>query len=137
MDDFLSKPIRSDALASALAPLRPTAAPALDAAILQQLRETLGESTTAEIVETFLGEGPELVATMRRSVEQVDADALRRAAHTLKSNAATFGGAALAALCDELERIGEAGAVDGAADLVARAEAEYERVRTELQAELR
>jgi CheY-like chemotaxis protein len=137
MDDYLSKPIHSEELASALARLRPAAAPALDAAVLQQLRETLGEPTTAEIIGTFLGEGPALVATLRRSVEQADADALRRAAHTLKSNAATFGGAALAALCEELERIGEAGAVDGAADLVARAEAEHERVRSELQAELR
>jgi PAS domain S-box-containing protein len=137
MDDYLSKPIHSEELATALARLGPAAAPALDAAVLQQLRETLGEPTTAEIVGTFLGEGPALVATLRRSVEQADADALRRAAHTLKSNAATFGGAALAALCQELERIGEAGAVDGAADLVARAEAEHERVRSELQAALR
>ncbi|MGZ8695384.1 MAG: response regulator, partial [Gaiellaceae bacterium] len=134
MDDFLSKPIRGDELAAALAPLRPAATPALDPAVLDQLRETLGDATTADIVETFLAEGPALVATMRRSVEEGDAARLRLAAHTLKSNAATFGGAALAALCQELERIGEAGVVDGAADLISRAEAEHERVRSELRA---
>jgi HPt (histidine-containing phosphotransfer) domain-containing protein len=137
MDDFLSKPIRGEELAAALAPLRPAVAPALDLAVLAQLREAVGESTTAGMAETFLAEGPALVATLRRSVEEGDAAELRRAAHTLKSNAATFGGAALAALCQELERMGETGAADGAADLVSRAEAEHERVRSELEAELR
>jgi PAS domain S-box-containing protein len=147
MDDYLSKPIRIEELSAALASLGPATAgsnrratppepspgPALDPAVLSRLRATLGDGTTAEIVETFLTEGPQLLSVLRRAVDEKDAEALRRAAHTLKSNAATFGGSALAALCQELEALGEAGTVEGAGDLLARADAEHERVRSELE----
>jgi PAS domain S-box-containing protein len=132
MDDFLSKPIRGEELAAALGAVRPAAAP-VDEDALARLRDSLGEATTAGIVETFLEEGPVLVETLRRSVADGDAEGLRRAAHTLKSNAAMFGGAALAALCQDLERIGAGGSVDGAADLVTRAEVEHERLREALE----
>jgi HPt (histidine-containing phosphotransfer) domain-containing protein len=67
-------------------------------------------------------------------VERGDADGLRRAAHTLKSNAATFGAAALAELCQELEAIGEAGTVAGASELLVRADTQHERLRSDLGA---
>ena len=66
-----------------------------------------------------------------------DVDGLRRAAHTLKSNAATFGATALEELCRELEAIGEAGAVAGATEVLARADAEHERVRSDLHVQVR
>ena len=128
MDDFVSKPIRGEELAAALGRLRPASAAALD-----HLRESVGDEATAAIVETFLAEGPALVARLRQSVDDGDAAGLRLAAHTLKSNANTFGGAALAEVCQELEHIGAAGAVDGAAELVGRAEAEYERLEAQLR----
>ena len=90
MDDFVSKPIRSEELAAALGRLRPASVVALE-----QLRESVGEETTDAIVETFLAEAPALVARLRQSVSDGDAAGLRLAAHTLKSNANTFGGAAL------------------------------------------
>ncbi len=139
MDDYLSKPIRIEELSAALAALRPNRPEqpqpsALDAAALERLQATLGEAATAEIVETFLGEGPQLFSTLHSAVERGDADGLRRAAHTLKSNAATFGASALAELCGELEAIGEAGTVAGASELLARADAEHERLRSDLGA---
>jgi PAS domain S-box-containing protein len=149
MDDYLSKPIRIEELSAALGALRqpeaertsrpPPASPeqsrtsALDAAALARLRETLGDAATAEIVGTFLAEGPPLLSVLHLAVERGDADGLRRAAHTLKSNAATFGAAALAELCRELEAIGEAGTVAGTAELLARVDAEHERVRSDLE----
>jgi HPt (histidine-containing phosphotransfer) domain-containing protein len=69
---------------------------------------------------------------LRAAIEAGDAAGLRMAAHTLKSNAATFGGDELAETCQELERIGASGAVDGAAELLPRAEGEFERLRAEL-----
>ncbi len=128
MDDFVSKPIRGEELAAALARLRPASAAALD-----ELRESVGDETTAALVETFLAQGPALVARLRQSVDEGDAAGLRLAAHTLKSNANTFGGSALAEVCQELERIGAAGAVDGASELVGRAETEYERLEAALR----
>jgi CheY-like chemotaxis protein len=137
MDDYLSKPIRIEELSAALGALRSAAslsASAIDAPVLTRLRDSLGEAATAEVIETFLAEGPQLVSALREAVERGDSAELRRAAHTLKSNAATFGASALAELCRELEEVGEAGKVAGAAHLVARAEAEHERVRSDLKA---
>jgi HPt (histidine-containing phosphotransfer) domain-containing protein len=59
---------------------------------------------------------------------------LRRAAHTLRSNAATFGAETLARISAELEVMGEQHEVADAADLVPRAETAYEQVRAALQA---
>jgi HPt (histidine-containing phosphotransfer) domain-containing protein len=134
MDDYLSKPIRIEELSAALAAARSDSPAAPDTDALGQLRATLGEAATAEIVETFLAEGPQLFSALHLAVERGDADGLRRAAHTLKSNAATFGAATLAELCRELETIGEAGTVSGASELLARADAEHERVRSDLEA---
>jgi PAS domain S-box-containing protein len=135
MDDYLSKPIRIEELSAALAALRSDSSEAsLDASALEQLRTTLGEEATGEIIEIFVTEGPQLFSRLRLAVERGDAEGLRRAAHTLKSNAATFGATALAELCRELEAIGESGGVAGAAQLLARADAEHERLRSHLAA---
>jgi CheY-like chemotaxis protein/nitrogen-specific signal transduction histidine kinase len=141
MDDYLSKPIRIEELSAALASVRspanasrPSAALVLDSAALERLQATLGDEATAEVIDTFLAEGPQLLSTLRLAVERADADELRRAAHTLKSNAATFGATSLSELARHLEMIGEAGTVHAAGELLARADAEHERLRSALEA---
>ncbi len=47
-------------------------------------------------------------------------------AHTLKSSGKDFGATRLAELCQTLEEIGKAGALEGAAELAAQVEAERE-----------
>jgi PAS domain S-box-containing protein len=140
MDDYLSKPIRIEELSAALAGVRsppdapePSAALVLDSAALEQLRAALGGEATAEIIDTFLAEGPQLLSILRLAVERGDADELRRAAHTLKSNAATFGATPLSELGRQLEAIGQAGTVHAAVELLAPADAEYERLRSALE----
>jgi PAS domain S-box-containing protein len=138
MDDYLSKPIRIEELSAALGALHPSAplpTSPLEPPALTGLRSTLGDAATADIIETFLTEGPKLVSALREALARGDSAELRRAAHTLKSNAATFGASTLTELCRELEAIGEAGTVAGAVDVVARAEAEHERVRSRLEEE--
>jgi HPt (histidine-containing phosphotransfer) domain-containing protein len=75
---------------------------------------------------------PRLVNGARRGLQQGQADEVRRAAHTLKSNGATFGAMGFSELSRELEALASSGALEGAADLIARIEAEYERVRIAL-----
>jgi HPt (histidine-containing phosphotransfer) domain-containing protein len=75
-----------------------------------------------------------LVGTLRQALEQGDAAELRRAAHTIKSSSNDFGATTLAELCQELETMGKAGTLDGAAELVAQVEHEYEQVRAALEA---
>ena len=45
----------------------------------------------AEMIDTFLDDAPGLMAEIEGAVASGDAAALRRAAHTLKSNSRTFG----------------------------------------------
>jgi HPt (histidine-containing phosphotransfer) domain-containing protein len=131
MDDYLSKPIRPDALAAALGRCTSRAAPEiLDGSALERLESATGDPAfVAELVETFLRDAPALLTTLHRA----DADQVRRAAHTLKSNARTFGATALAELCQALESAAHQGALDAAARLPARIEDEYARVAGALE----
>ncbi len=135
MDDYLAKPIRAAELASALKRVRPVAASLdgnpeeadvnLDAAALQNLRDLGGDEFLAEVVDAFLGDAPELVASLRRSLDDGNAEELRRAAHTLKSNGATLGAEGFAELCRALEQRAKDGRLDDAAELVSEVEQAY------------
>jgi HPt (histidine-containing phosphotransfer) domain-containing protein len=88
----------------------------------------------ADLLDTFLAEAPNLLAAMRQALARQDAAGLCLAAHSLKSNSRDFGAAILFGLCLELEMRGKSGTLDGAAEELAQAEVEYDRVRAELEA---
>ncbi|RIH90603.1 Signal transduction histidine-protein kinase BarA [Calidithermus terrae] len=146
MDDYLSKPIRPEALVGVLekaaARLRPggSAAPGgggrLDPAALEELRALAGGDGAflAELAETFLHDAPALIQGLEQALRAGDAAGVRMAAHTLKSNGAQFGAHDLAELCKELEGRGKAGVLEGAEALLERVRAELERVRPVLEA---
>ena len=104
--------------------------PLLDPAALEGLRELGGDEFVARVVRTFLADAPPLLAALRGS----DPNEVRRAAHTLTSNGATFGATRFTELCRELEALAKSGDLSGAPDLAARIEAEYALVAEELQA---
>jgi len=58
---------------------------------------------------------------------------LRQTAHTFKSVARNFGALHLGELNQQLEVKGKAGTLDGAAELVAQVEVEYEPVKAALR----
>jgi signal transduction histidine kinase/CheY-like chemotaxis protein len=146
MDDYVAKPIRPAELTRALQEVRPVdrvgAEPspsssglaALDPAALDNLRELGGGDFVADLANTFLEDAPQSLATLRRSLEQGDTDELRRTAHTLKSNGATFGAEEFSDLCRRLEEQARNGELDGAGELVDRIEEEYEPLRRALEA---
>jgi PAS domain S-box-containing protein len=140
MDDYLSKPIRPEELERALALSRPPRAdPTLDRGTLDQLVASLGggdegREAVAELIQAFLEDGAAQMATLRDAVERGDAEEAHRAAHTLKSNGATFGAQSFAELCRELETLGREGRLESAGPLVRQAEEEWERVRASLGA---
>lgn len=72
---------------------------------------------------------------MHAAVAVGDADALKLAAHTLKSSSANVGAQVLSARCREIERLARAANVAAAADLVAGTDAEFWREQAELIAE--
>ncbi len=72
------------------------AEPLVDAAVLQDLCDCAGAEFVAELVETFAAEAPAMLAELRAAQAAGAAERFRRAAHSLKSNAATFGARRLA-----------------------------------------
>jgi PAS domain S-box-containing protein len=136
MDDYVAKPIRLEDLSQALGRTRRRhnetgdadgdgvdrdGGLGLDPAALESLR-TLGDDFLVEVIDTFLGDAPKLVATLRASQAGGQAEALRRTAHTLKSNGQTFGATSFSELCRELELRAKNGEVDGTGELVERIE---------------
>ncbi len=116
-----------------------TAAPevaVLDPAPLQDLLSVLGGEFTymEEVIDSFLEDAPQLLAELRRFVDEGNAEGASRMAHSLKSNGADFGATTFAELCKELETRGRVGSLEGAADLAAAITAEYDRVAAALVA---
>jgi signal transduction histidine kinase/HPt (histidine-containing phosphotransfer) domain-containing protein len=143
MDDYISKPIRTEELIAALNQCQPpegVSPPTLAAApqvfSLDNVKKIAGDDPAfvAELIDTFLKDAPQLLAAICQAVDDADAAGLRLAAHSLKSNSANFGAASLNRLCAELEKQGKAGVWDGTAEKAAQAESEFERVRSALEA---
>ena len=64
-----------------------------------------------------------------------DAEAMARAAHTLKSSSAQLGAVKLSALCKEIEALGRAESTDHIEDLLREFATELERAHEALAAE--
>ena len=79
----------------------------LDMARFEELKVMSGEDFIGELIDTFLEDAPRLVDEMKSALTADDADTFRRAAHSLKSNSATFGANHLAELARELEMLGK------------------------------
>ena len=106
-------------------------APPIDAATFAELQDSAGADFVAELVDTFLEEAPRMLAELRSTATTVRPEAFRRAAHSLKSNANTFGATKLGTMARDLELGGvPVGGGDAELDALAR---EYERVSARLQ----
>jgi CheY-like chemotaxis protein/HPt (histidine-containing phosphotransfer) domain-containing protein len=114
---------------------QPAIAGVLHPPALERLLETIGDdrSLLTTLINTFLSDAPRLVEAARRGLEHGQTDEVRRAAHTLKSNGATFGATSLSELSRQLEALARSGILEGADELVARIAAEYEQVRIALE----
>jgi HPt (histidine-containing phosphotransfer) domain-containing protein len=108
---------------------------AIDLGALEVLLDSVGgdKEFLVELMQDYLDDSPRQLATMETALVAGDAEGLRRAAHSLKSNSITFGATNLAGLCKELEDLGKSGKLDGAGAKIVGASAEYERVRQALQ----
>ena len=77
--------------------------PIIDPAIFADLQDAAGAEFVAELVGTFFEEAPAMLAELRSAQAAQSADVFRRAAHSLKSNAHTFGATRLAHMARDLE----------------------------------
>ena len=121
MDDFLVKPFDEQQLGEALrrwigacerpaarSGLASAAAPAaIDGAAIAQIRAIKGRgdgSVLTRVVSQFAATAPSLTAAIRAKTDEGDAEAVWRAAHSLKSSAAAIGAHQLSRRCAEIER---------------------------------
>ena len=106
----------------------------IDPGVYAELKATMGPEFVVELVDTFLDEAPGMLVELRAARVEGDADRFRRAAHSLKSNANTFGAIGLAGRARELELKGldAVPALDEAA--LTAVEAEYAAAAAALKA---
>lgn len=106
----------------------------VDPAALDRLLEMTGGDPefVDELIQTYLDDAVAQLEGMRAAAADDSPEKLIRPAHSLKGNSANVGASRLEDLCRQLEADARAGPVERAADRVAAAEAEFERVRAEL-----
>ena len=104
----------------------------LDAAAVGALVDLLGgdRDALAELAAVFAAEVPDRIAEMRAAgAQSTDAALARRAGHTLKSNALTFGALELGASAHRVEIAGSVGDLDEVARLVPEVESAWLAVK--------
>jgi HPt (histidine-containing phosphotransfer) domain-containing protein len=105
----------------------------IDRTTFEALQQTAGAEFVGELVDTFLAEAPLMLQDLRSSLAAGDADAFRRAAHSLKSNSNTFGALTLGALARNLELTGLGPAAEAKGATLDALDAEYARVAAALK----
>jgi HPt (histidine-containing phosphotransfer) domain-containing protein len=79
----------------------------IDLTTFEELKQMSGADFMDELVNTFLEEAPKLITELKAALKSNEAASFRRAAHSLKSNAATFGAKRMADSARELEVLGK------------------------------
>ncbi len=151
MDDYLSKPVRFDDLASALGQCPggrrslPTETKQLPDGVVcrdkissfRQLEEESGATVLVSVIDLFIERTPPMFKEVRRAVMSRDIPRIARLAHTIKGSCSNFGAHRMKAACERLEAAavgeGEISAMVGFLDEVER---EFGLVRAALQLEL-
>lgn len=107
----------------------------IDSTCLRRMLEAIGgdPADLDELLDDYRRTAPEIVAEISSAARSGDLDALRIAAHTLKSNARDFGAMRLSSLCADLERDCRAGAVPDPNAAVAAIAAEEAAARKALK----
>ena len=101
---------------------------------LSDIRKRLGndEALIADLLQLFLDTCPEQLAAIKNAVGVGSADAVRRAAHTLKGAAGNMSATGIAARAADLETAAERGETAGFQRLLADLEEEVALLLAEL-----
>jgi two-component system, sensor histidine kinase and response regulator len=156
MDDYISKPFQPEELDTVVERWIPQTAPtaeartsemssaeapdgAIDQSVLAGLRNLQQDgmpSVLSRLIEMFLDDTPPKLAALREAVGQEEAKVLEQVAHALKGSSASLGALHMASICEEFEAFGRSGDLRHAPGLLSQLEAEFDRVRDALTAEL-
>ncbi len=104
----------------------------IDAAMMAQLKELLGERFT-ELVSRFVQDGERRVALLRTAVPTRDFDVIHAEAHGLKGSSRNIGANPLGLVCGDLEQRGRERNAADIETLFAALEQEFAAVCKELR----
>ncbi len=117
MDAYLAKPLQPRELAAAIeGVVGATAPPTREVFDLARLLERVGghPKALADLVRIFRVDSPKQLARVRAAVRDSDAAALRAAAHALKGAVSNFAAPPATEAALRLQKMGEAGRLEGA-----------------------
>ncbi len=100
----------------------------IDPEKVAELERATSPQLVQEIMESFLETAPDSIAEMDDAMAAADAEALMRAAHSLKSGSLYVGAATLSQLCRELEGVSKEGDLEASATKLAALKTEFDRV---------
>ncbi|MEN8762665.1 MAG: response regulator [Thiogranum sp.] len=121
-------------------PAMELSAPPIDQSVLDVIRDMEDEDDPdmlADIIGLYRDKSVKLLQSLQTAIANMDAEAMRVAAHTLKSSSANVGARVLADLCRELEELGRSGSLDNAATKLSHLYDEYRRVDVALSDEIK
>ena len=111
----------------------------LDQTALDKIRAVdrkTGRNVLAKVIGLYLAHTPAELEALGAAVAEQDAGQVAKLAHGLKSSSANLGAQVLSGLLKDLEHRGRTEALSEAQALFAGVEAEFQRVRLALEAEL-
>ncbi len=106
--------------------------PVIDTTTFNELKQMSGEDFINELIDAFLEDGPNMIANMQAALQVKDVESFRRNAHSLKTNANTFGATELGTLAKELEYMARENNLD-VGDRLDKLNREFSAVAAELQ----
>ena len=106
--------------------------PIIEQSTFNELKQMSGPDFINELIDAFLDDAPNMIQNMQTALSTKDVESFRRNAHSLKSNANTFGATELGALAKELEMMGKESNLDVGNRLAVLSEA-FSRVAEELK----
>lgn len=105
----------------------------IDMSTFDDLKQISGADFIRELVDTFLEDAPQLLGQLRTALKAGDVETFRRAAHSLKSNGATFGANRLSLQAKELELLAKESRLPETGNRLDELEATYGKVAAELK----
>jgi two-component system sensor histidine kinase/response regulator len=144
MDAYISKPLNPQQLYEVIESVIAPGAEAKNMAVETEAAEPVFDREAVlarvegdlellkEIVELFLGEAPDLLRSIRESLERRDAASLERSAHALKGSVGNFGAKGAYETALKLETMGREADLNGAPETFAELEAKISRLESAL-----
>jgi len=112
----------------------------VDTAVIEQLRELAQASEPSlfvEILQTYLTNVEQKLASLRRAVARGDMSSVRETCHSLQGTSGQLGAYGVAAVAKKLEALGAAGTVAGSLEVLEQLEQVCGRTRVEVEHYLR